>query len=154
MTVCKRSLWTAGKEQQLRRLWLDSSISTAQIGAILGFDKNTIDGKAHRMRLPQRLSQMTDSKQRNLSLPAEERIRITSRPLRKIRPQPPTHKLVLPLEMETRAPKFGRFIPPEKCRWPIGDPRDRDFRFCNKAQIPGKVYCKEHDEQAHVRPIK
>lgn len=150
MTACKRSLWTAGKEQQLRRLWLDSSISTAQIGAILGFDKNTIDGKAHRIRLPQRPSPMKDSKQRNLSLPAEERIPITSRPLRKIRPQSPTHEPVLPLEMETRASKRGRLTPPEKCRWPIGDPRDKDFRFCEEDHLPGRVYCKMHCARAYV----
>ena len=150
MTVCKRLLWTAGKEQQLRRLWLDSSISTAQIGAILGFDRNTIDGKAHRMRLPPRPSPMTDPKQRNLSLPAEERIRMTSRPLQKIRPQPPTHKLVLPLEMETRAPKRRRLTPPEKCQWPIGDPKDKDFRFCEEDHLPGRPYCKMHCSRAYV----
>jgi len=30
------------------------------------------------------------------------------------------------------------------CRWPIGDPREPDFRFCGAPQLPGRPYCDHH----------
>lgn len=30
------------------------------------------------------------------------------------------------------------------CRWPIGDPRQSDFRFCGCSRVAGKPYCVEH----------
>jgi len=30
------------------------------------------------------------------------------------------------------------------CRWPFGDPRDRDFGFCDRTSIDGGPYCPPH----------
>jgi GcrA cell cycle regulator len=30
------------------------------------------------------------------------------------------------------------------CRWPLGDPRDRDFRYCGGKRLSGFPYCAEH----------
>ena len=30
------------------------------------------------------------------------------------------------------------------CRWPIGEPRDPDFRFCGAPQRPDCSYCERH----------
>jgi len=30
------------------------------------------------------------------------------------------------------------------CRWPIGDPKALDFRFCLAQHAPGSPYCSEH----------
>lgn len=30
------------------------------------------------------------------------------------------------------------------CRWPIGDPRQLDFRFCGCKRVAGKPYCEDH----------
>lgn len=35
-----------------------------------------------------------------------------------------------------------------KCAWPLGDPRDPDFRYCG-ATVTYKGYCAEHDRAAH-----
>lgn len=37
----------------------------------------------------------------------------------------------------------------EQCRWPIGDPGEPDFHFCNQEQIPGASYCEHHYRIAH-----
>lgn len=34
------------------------------------------------------------------------------------------------------------------CRWPIGDPRQPDFRFCGCPRIENKPYCREHSIKA------
>jgi GcrA cell cycle regulator len=38
----------------------------------------------------------------------------------------------------------------ETCCWPIGDPRKRDFRFCDGGVAPGLPYCEEHALKAYV----
>jgi hypothetical protein len=35
-------------------------------------------------------------------------------------------------------------LTPTTCRWPIGDPRTPDFRFCMEPHAPGSSYCPEH----------
>ena len=42
------------------------------------------------------------------------------------------------------------------CKWPIGDPRDSEFRFCGKQTISGLPYCGEHCSKAyqHAAPRK
>lgn len=36
----------------------------------------------------------------------------------------------------------------KQCRWPIGDPRDKDFKFCG-CPISHKSYCQKHAELAY-----
>jgi GcrA cell cycle regulator len=40
------------------------------------------------------------------------------------------------------------------CKWPIGDPKHPDFRFCGKPSIPGMPYCGEHCAVAYQTPGK
>ncbi len=34
------------------------------------------------------------------------------------------------------------------CQWPIGDPQEKDFHFCEAEILTGKPYCKEHCDVA------
>jgi GcrA cell cycle regulator len=36
------------------------------------------------------------------------------------------------------------------CRWPIGDPKDCAFRFCNVPASAGSPYCAQHTRSAHL----
>jgi hypothetical protein len=36
------------------------------------------------------------------------------------------------------------------CKWPLGDPGEKDFRFCGDPARSGGVYCVEHDAAAHA----
>ncbi len=40
------------------------------------------------------------------------------------------------------------------CKWPIGDPKHPDFRFCGKPSVPGMPYCAEHCAIAYQTPGK
>ena len=40
------------------------------------------------------------------------------------------------------------------CRWPLGDPKDENFRFCGKKVRIGQTYCEEHAAIAYVKPGK
>ena len=36
------------------------------------------------------------------------------------------------------------------CQWPIGDPQEKDFHFCDGIISTGKPYCKDHCEVAYI----
>lgn len=35
-------------------------------------------------------------------------------------------------------------LEPHHCRWPIGDPKQSDFRFCGCDRVAGRPYCDAH----------
>ncbi len=62
--------WTPDVIQRLRTLWAEG-ISTAEIGNRLGFSKNAVVGKAHRLKLPGRPSPI----QRERGIPRQPKVR-------------------------------------------------------------------------------
>ena len=36
------------------------------------------------------------------------------------------------------------------CQWPIGDPQEKDFHFCDSSTAVGKPYCQQHCEVAYI----
>ena len=75
------------------------------------------------------------------------------------------HRLGLSVPQEV--PRAPRHAPPPRvvgasilgltermCKWPHGDPRDKDFHFCGKAAQPGMPYCGEHAAKAYQAPAK
>lgn len=37
------------------------------------------------------------------------------------------------------------------CRWPLGDPKQPDFRFCGKKKKFGSPYCEQHHKGAFLK---
>jgi GcrA cell cycle regulator len=44
--------------------------------------------------------------------------------------------------------KTLRTLKGNECRWPYGDPRQKDFHFCGKRKAAGKPYCEFHVRRA------
>lgn len=40
------------------------------------------------------------------------------------------------------------------CLWPVGDPKENGFRFCDATRKNGYSYCDDHCNVAYVKPIK
>ena len=38
----------------------------------------------------------------------------------------------------------------DSCQWPIGDPQEKDFHFCDAKTVAGKPYCKQHCDIAYI----
>ena len=36
------------------------------------------------------------------------------------------------------------------CQWPIGDPQEKDFHFCEADTVAGKPYCQNHCDVAYI----
>lgn len=126
MVNCGQSPWTDEKEQELKKLWENTTQSASQIGRQLGVSKNAIVGKARRMELPERNSPVVRGGKLRLPLAPTARGRTT------------------------RAPNRDGPAPPDICLWPLGDPKESDFRFCGEDQCDGRPYCPEHCARAYV----
>jgi len=37
-----------------------------------------------------------------------------------------------------------------ECQWPIGDPQEKDFYFCEASTVSGKPYCQKHCDLAYI----
>jgi len=133
------------------RLW-EAGRSASEIGRLLGVSKNSVVGKAHRMKLKARPSPI----KRGAS-PQVRRVAVA--PLSKPAVQPPTApKVAVP---QAAAPAPAPAARPSRtvaraggkgpnCLWPIGDPGDQDFHFCGAPAVPGKPYCDEHCARAYI----
>ena len=40
-------------------------------------------------------------------------------------------------------------LKPDNCRWPVGDPKKDDFRYCGGAALSGRPYCRHHHAIAY-----
>jgi len=147
-----RGEWTDVTVIRLRQLWSEGH-STAEIGRRLGFSKNAVGGKTHRLDLPARPSPIRAAGSGNPS------------PLR--RPPVPTLAEIMPLRSlevphaakaaepplmtataRDTAPAPIRFAT-AACCWPLGEPGAPNFRFCDALVVAGRPYCDAHCRAAY-----
>ena len=142
--------WNDSNVARLKELW-DQGLPTAQIGKLLGFTKNAVVGKAHRIGLERRPSPIR---------------RTAVKPDRKKARSP----IVPTLNFEASKEEFGEvtkqqaFQPAVRnlftsqtkrgCEWPEGHPDESDFKFCGKDRFEDKPYCIDHCAVAYVIPEK
>ena len=124
--------WTEERVDDLRRLW-DAGYSASAIGKQIGMSKNAVIGKAHRLGLRARPSPIRRSAPKPI---LAGRIRLEEPRSEPAPPPPPVRP--------------RRIARGSTCLWPIGDPGDDDFRFCNEPVVEGKPYCAAHCAKAYI----
>ena len=142
--------WNESNVARLKELW-DQGLPTAQIGKLLGFTKNAVVGKAHRIGLERRPSPI----RRTAVKPDRKKARS---------PIVPTLKFETSIEEPKETTKLQTFQPAVKnfftshtkrgCEWPEGHPDESDFKFCGKDRFEDKPYCIDHCAVAYVIPEK
>ena len=143
--------WNDENVIKLKELW-DQGLPTAQIGKLLGFTKNAVVGKAHRIGLERRPSPIR---------------RTAVKPDRKKARSPVIPKLNFETSKEVTSnqnkglKKFkplviNIFSPITKrgCEWPEGHPDEIGFHFCEKERFEDKPYCLKHCAVAYIVPEK
>ncbi|WP_343893401.1 GcrA family cell cycle regulator [Craurococcus roseus] len=156
--------WTAKSIDLLRALWAEGH-STAEIGRRMGVTKNAIVGKAHRLDLPARPSPIR--KLEGLGVPSSAPRRkpaaaahdaapaIAAAAARAVpqapQPQPVPRPSAAPAPVVSAQVSHFPRASLRSCCWPIGEPGQREFRFCGCEAAPGKPYCAEHAAIAYVR---
>ena len=146
--MARASSWTDERIALLKQFW--GQKSAAEIAKILGDDvsRNAVIGKAHRLNLsagkkPANTSINTIRERARSAAKKEKRAprRVaprTSRPARELPPEPKSLNLSL-LELSDKT-----------CRYPHGDPKERDnFSFCGAPSLPGVPYCAHHAAVAY-----
>ena len=143
--------WNDDNVARLKELW-DQGLPTAQIGKLLGFTKNAVVGKAHRIGLERRPSPI----RRTIAKPDRKKARS---------PVMPTLKFEnTTIEEKVYTPQITIFNPSVKnifktnikrgCEWPEGHPDESEFHFCNKERFEDKPYCLDHCAVAYIVPEK
>jgi GcrA cell cycle regulator len=142
--------WNESNVARLKELW-DQGLPTAQIGKLLGFTKNAVVGKAHRIGLERRPSPIRrtavkpDRKKARSPIVPTLKFESSNEEFKEVRNQQifqPTVK-----NLFTNQTKRG-------CEWPEGHPDESDFKFCGKDRFDDKPYCIDHCEVAYVIPEK
>ena len=147
----KKMSWNDENVSRLKDLW-DQGLPTAQIGKLLGFTKNAVVGKAHRIGLERRPSPIR---------------RAAIKPDRKKARSPVMPKLNFEekhVEQKEISTIRKSFLPMTKnifsqnlkrgCEWPEGHPNELEFHFCGKERFEDKPYCLDHCAVAYVIPEK
>jgi GcrA cell cycle regulator len=128
--------WTDERVALLKRLWGEGKTAAEIASELGGVTRNAVIGKAHRLKLSNRVSPIQQNKKpvavaTKQPVPAEKKIRQTLE-------QDNNRVGVAMLEL-------GALM----CRWPLGDPREEKFSFCGDGSIPGLPYCEAHSKVAY-----
>ena len=145
--------WNDDNVARLKELW-DQGLPTAQIGKLLGFTKNAVVGKAHRIGLERRPSPI----RRTAVKPDRKKARSPVMPKLNFENKDSSEKIYTPISNQKVYQPSARNIfstsPKRGCEWPEGHPDEIDFSFCNKERFEDKPYCLDHCAVAYVIPEK
>ena len=157
--------WTDERVEQLKRLWSEGLSASQIAGRLGGVTRNAVIGKVHRLGLSGRAT--TSRMKSHRARPRAQASAVAKRPAAKSRfnsiGNPVVRALYQPDADHYAPPAEELVIPPEErktlamltesnCRWPIGDPQDADFHFCNRNKVPGLPYCEVHARRAFQPP--
>ena len=143
--------WNEENVSRLRDLW-DQGLPTAQIGKLLGFTKNAVVGKAHRIGLERRPSPI----RRTAVKPDRKKARSPIMPKLNFENKSASqnedvdNKSVFKPEVKTALISNNL----KGCEWPKGHPDESDFHFCGAKTFDNKPYCLEHCAIAYIIPEK
>ena len=142
--------WDDNNVAKLRDLW-DQGLPTAQIGKLLGFTKNAVVGKAHRIGLERRPSPIRRTAvkpdRKKARSPVMPKLNFESAKEPEIVSKEPAVFQPAVKNIFTAAPKRG-------CEWPEGHPDEADFSFCGKDRFEDEPYCLDQCAVAYVVPEK
>ncbi len=155
--------WTPERIKMLTDLW-NEGLATGEIGRRLGFTKNAVIGKAHRLGLAKRQSPIQRDGTANgaAKKPAREaaaRKAPAAKPAAQAAPAEAKASPPAPAAPRAKRPAAAESVTLDRlahgmCCWPIGEPGTPEFRFCGEDAVPGKPYCAHHCEVAYVRSSK
>lgn len=163
--------WTEQQIQTLKKMW-GNGFSASEIAKSLGggVTRNAVIGKAHRLKLSagpaspraveppsktagvvmttiKKVSKQRSSLRTLPSMPTADR---TAAPRAATTVVRTTETLLRPIEVAQRSEGIPVTKAGERhCRWPIGDPRSPEFRFCGCDVHEGLPYCAHHARVAY-----
>ncbi len=148
--------WTEERVETLKKLWTEGHSASQIANQLGGVTRNAVIGKVHRLGLSGRATPSRPVKRPpRLARPKPTPQRVERAPVKvapvveepKVKPAlPSVARDVEPLEparLSNGETASVLNIRESMCKWPIGDPMDKDFAFCGRA-ASGGPYCAEH----------
>ncbi len=141
--------WTDDRVELLKKLWGEGRTAAEIASELGGVTRNAVIGKAHRLKLSGRAS------------PIQQNVRKKTPANHSVSPSPaqdnkqPLKKEAPVVEVGSQPAKGVKMLSmldlaPSQCRWPYGDPREKNFGFCGCKRRDSNVpYCEEHAEMAY-----
>jgi hypothetical protein len=151
-------MWTPEKVEKLRS-WAAEGMSSGDMAKLLGGGetRNSVSGKCARegIRLAgvmgKRGNGVLPMKKLN---PAKGGVKPGTRFVSRFTGHPPVSKTAVPRERYVCSEAVAVAVLDVKgCRWPVGDVKDDDFRFCNEGMERGSSYCWNHLGKSLNRPL-
>ncbi|MEX1109256.1 MAG: GcrA family cell cycle regulator [Dongiaceae bacterium] len=146
--------WTDERISLLKQLW-GQGMTASQIAERLGgVSRNAVIGKAHRLGLSSRPSPIRGGASIG---PRPARRRSSARlattmaptaPATATAPAAPRIEAPAPKPVPRRSAAGGGS---RACMWPLGDPKDQNFHFCEAPAEAGRPYCGAHCAQAYQK---
>ena len=160
--------WTEQQIETLKKMW-GNGYSANDIAKNLGggVTRNAVIGKAHRLKLSAGAASsrpVAEPPSKTVGVVATTINRVSKRRASVLRAMPPVKAAtdaparttilrdvsLRPIEMARRSEGIPVTKAGERhCRWPIGDPRSPDFRFCGCDIHEGLPYCAHHARIAY-----
>ena len=139
--------WTDDRVSTLKKLWGDGHTAAEIAKKLGGVTRNAVIGKAHRLKLSNRVSPIQQNKKpanKNVERKVVGKIKVASSVAKA--PTPP----VIQAEPTISGKLYSLLeLKPRQCRWPSGDPKEEAFGFCGEKTISGIPYCEEHAKVAY-----
>lgn len=125
--------WTDERVTLLKKLWGEGKTAAEIAKELGGVTRNAVIGKAHRLKLSNRVSPIQQNKK-----PAPA-------------PKPAEKKVSkLPAAQDNNREKLDLIdLKASQCRWPYGDPKEDSFGFCGGHALSGLPYCSDHAQLAY-----
>ena len=150
--------WTEERVSLLRKLWGEGHTAAEIAKQLGGVTRNAVIGKAHRLKLSNRVSPIQQNKK-----PANKNIErktvkktahigiVSSRSNTSISSSTgQTPQRTSGADINDNEELYSLMdLKPRMCRWPYGDPKHEDFGFCGDSAMPGLPYCEKHAKMAY-----
>ncbi len=141
--------WTEERVTILKKLWGEGRTAAEIAKELGGVTRNAVIGKAHRLKLSSRVSPIQQNNKKSVkTMETKKVVAKQQAPIRVVTRS--KSKVTIDADAIMSGNGYSLADLKEKmCRWPIGDPRDDNFKFCGCRSVPGIPYCKDHAQVAY-----
>lgn len=132
--------WTDERVALLKKLWCEGKTAAEIAKELGGITRNAVIGKAHRLKLSNRVSPIQSTV---VAKPAPSaRKPEEGKPVRR----PAAANSDVPIKVMNVSMAE---LKDKMCRWPLGDPKEPNFHFCGCTGVAGLPYCHDHAKMAY-----
>lgn len=150
--------WTDERVSLLKKLWGEGHTAAEIAKQLGGVTRNAVIGKAHRLKLSNRVSPIQQNKKpanKNVERKIVKKASVVSASAsfhnhdNVSSVKSPDDDASVAKDGDNEELYSLMELKPRMCRWPCGDPKHEGFGFCGDPAMPGLPYCEKHAKLAY-----